>query len=172
MSESPALLDPEVVEVVKQLEAEGLDSESLDAAVHDAASERASVTNNDCLYAQVRYLLRGGDHSWKPADVLYAARQAKEGASADDVESSQEHWSSPNGCHPDCPACVEEDDPLPKFMLSSDGALKGDIIGTRACKLEGCGGQAYIVRWPGGKRTYPCGKGCKASDLPDTIQIA
>ena len=77
MSESPALLDPEVVEVVKQLEAEGLDSESLDAAVHDAASERASVINNDCLYAQVHYLLRGSDHSWKPADVLYAARQHK-----------------------------------------------------------------------------------------------
>lgn len=20
-----------------------------------------------------------------------------------------DHWSSPNGCHPDCPACIEDD---------------------------------------------------------------
>lgn len=26
-----------------------------------------------------------------------------------DFESDLDHWSSPNGCHPDCPACAEED---------------------------------------------------------------
>jgi hypothetical protein len=27
---------------------------------------------------------------------------------------SGEHWSSPNGCHPDCPACARENPPQPK----------------------------------------------------------
>ena len=65
-----------------------------------------------------------------------------------------------------------DDDPMPKFMLSRDGSMKGEIIGTRRCQLEGCGAECYIVRWSDKRRTYPCSKGCKATDIPDTIQIA
>lgn len=164
MSESPAIPDPKVVEVVKQLESEGFDSSHLDEAVQDAAADRVSGINNKGLYAQVFYLMRGSDHSWKPDDVLFAAREQKVSDEVDDTFPDDD--SDPE------PQAAAEDDPLPKFMLSRGGDLKGEIIGTRACKLEGCGGEAYIVRWPGGRRTYPCGKGCKASDLPDTIQIA
>ncbi len=60
---------------------------------------------------------------------------------------------------------------LPKFVLSRDGGKKGEVIGTRRCQLEGCGGTAVIVRWPDGKRTHPCLKGLKATDNPDTEQI-
>lgn len=175
--------DPKVAEVVKQLEAEGFDSSHLDGAVQDAASERASAVNNDGLYAQVRYLMRGSDHSWKPADVLDAARQNKEEDSTDgddDFESSQDHWSSPNGCHDDCPACAEEEanrqravvtSGIPKFVLSRDGKLRGEVTGTRRCRLAGCTGEALCVKWPGGQRTYPCGKGTEPTDEPDTVKI-
>jgi hypothetical protein len=174
-----AIPDPKVVEVVKQLEAEGFDSSHLDGAVQDAASERASGVNNDGLYAQVHYLLRGSDHSWKPADVIDAARQHKaDDTDDDDFESSQDHWSSPNGCHDDCPACAEEEanrqraaTGIPKFVLSRDGKLKGEVTGTRPCRLEGCTGEALCVKWPDGKRTYPCGKGTEATDEPDTVKI-
>ncbi len=105
--------DPRVAELVKQLEAEGFTPEDLDEAVHNAADERATGICNDGLDAQVEFLLIGGDNSWKPSDVLFAARSAaKEGKDReeedDDFESSQDHWSSPNGCHEDCPACAEE----------------------------------------------------------------
>jgi hypothetical protein len=61
--------------------------------------------------------------------------------------------------------------PLPEFMLSRDGKLKGEVIGSRRCQLEGCTGLSYIVRWPDGKRTHPCSKGCKETDTPGTRQI-
>jgi len=61
--------------------------------------------------------------------------------------------------------------PLPKFMLSRDGRTTGEIIGTRPCRMEGCRGTCYIVRWPDGKRTYPCGKGVKGTDKANTLQL-
>lgn len=74
----PAIPDPQVVELVKQLEAEGFTSEHLEGAVNDAATERAAAVNNGGLLVQVRYLLRGGDNSFKPSDVLYVARKSAE----------------------------------------------------------------------------------------------
>lgn len=37
----------------------------------------------------------------------------------------------------------------------------GVVVGTRECTLEGCGGTGLITRWPNGKRTVPCARGCK-----------
>ena len=37
----------------------------------------------------------------------------------------------------------------------------GIVIGLRQfCTLTGCGAQRLIVRWPGGKTSHPCLKGC------------
>ncbi len=58
-----------------------------------------------------------------------------------------------------------------RYMLNRDGSLKGEIVGTRRCNLTGCTGIGYIVRWPDGKRTYPCSKGCVDTDSPDTLKI-
>lgn len=61
-----------------------------------------------------------------------------------------EHWSSPNGCHPDCPACAAEagqceysDDGKHKFEKDEDDP-KGE---KRAC--EHCGIDEADVRKPG-----------------------
>lgn len=48
----------------------------------------------------------------------------------------------------------------PQFVYSRGGGLKGTVIGTRLCQLEGCGCVALIVRWPDGHRTIPCSDGC------------
>jgi len=38
----------------------------------------------------------------------------------------------------------------------------GELTGAeRLCGLEGCGGVRLVVRWPGGKITWPCVKGMK-----------
>ena len=38
----------------------------------------------------------------------------------------------------------------------------GSVIGVRQfCRLEGCGARRLIVRWPDGKRTEPCLRGCE-----------
>lgn len=36
----------------------------------------------------------------------------------------------------------------------------GKVTNTSICTLEGCGGTRLHVKWPDGKRTYPCAKGC------------
>ena len=72
------LPDPQVTALVKELEAEGFTSEHLATTVFEAASERASAVNNGGLYDQVHYLLRGGDHSFKPYEIRFAAQLAKE----------------------------------------------------------------------------------------------
>jgi hypothetical protein len=38
--------------------------------------------------------------------------------------------------------------------------VAGEVTGTSLCRLEGCGGTRLHVKWPDGKRTYPCAKGC------------
>jgi hypothetical protein len=49
----------------------------------------------------------------------------------DDFESELDHWSSPNGCHPDCPACAEErrgreyQRPLPVGLSADQTNLPG-----------------------------------------------
>lgn len=57
-------------------------------------------------------------------------------------------------------------------MLSRDGKQKGTVLNlhSRRCTMEGCGGWRIHVRWPDGKNTYPCSRGCKAIDK-DTLQI-
>jgi len=50
---------------------------------------------------------------------------------------------------------------LPKTCKSRDGTRTGNGVGWRHCRLDGCGGHCIIVRWPDGKRTEPCLKGCK-----------
>lgn len=48
---------------------------------------------------------------------------------------------------------------LPK---SGDESQKGVILNlhSRPCSLEGCTGVRMYVKWPDGKHTYPCSKGC------------
>jgi hypothetical protein len=38
--------------------------------------------------------------------------------------------------------------------------VAGIVTNTSYCPLVGCGGLRLHVRWPDGKRTYPCSKGC------------
>ncbi len=63
--------------LVQLLLTEGVTPAHLDDAVRDAAAERASELLSKGLEAQVRFLLQGSDHSWKPEDVLFAAERAK-----------------------------------------------------------------------------------------------
>ena len=37
----------------------------------------------------------------------------------------------------------------------------GEITNTSICGLDGCGGTRLHAKWPDGRRTYPCAKGCK-----------
>lgn len=39
--------------------------------------------------------------------------------------------------------------------------VSGTITGVSLCSLGGCSGTRLHVKWPDGKRTYPCAKGCK-----------
>lgn len=63
-------------------------------------------------------------------------------------------------------------EPDPKYMLSRDGTRRGEIknLRSRRCSLEGCNGVRIHVKWPDGKSTYPCSKGCKRVD-DETMQI-
>lgn len=60
----------------------------------------------------------------------------------------------------------------PKYMLSRDGKLRGNVINPcyRRCTMEGCSGWRILVQWPDGKRTYPCSCGCKTVN-EQTVQI-
>lgn len=49
--------------------------------------------------------------------------------------------------------------------------VAGTVVGTRDCTLEGCGGTRVIVRWPDGKRTIPCLKGCQEGPEPNSFRI-
>jgi hypothetical protein len=40
----------------------------------------------------------------------------------------------------------------------------GEVTNTSICALDGCGGTRLHVRWPDGKRTYPCVKGCLVTE--------
>lgn len=48
------------------------------------------------------------------------------------------------------------------YILARDGKDKGEIknLFSRRCTLEGCTGVRMHVKWPSGKSTYPCTKGC------------
>lgn len=43
---------------------------------------------------------------------------------------------------------------------TSFARVAGTITATSVCNLEGCRGLRLHVRWPDGKRTRPCSKGC------------
>jgi len=46
------------------------------------------------------------------------------------------------------------------MVMSSDGQHIGRVVGPdRPCRMEGCTGATYPVRWPDGKLTNPCTKG-------------
>lgn len=45
--------------------------------------------------------------------------------------------------------------------------VAGVITNISACTLGGCGGNRLHVKWPDGKRTYPCAKGCFQRDDGD-----
>lgn len=52
----------------------------------------------------------------------------------------------------------------PKYMYGRIGTsyehVRGMITGAnRHCRLEGCTGLCFVVKWPSGKVTYPCSKG-------------
>lgn len=50
----------------------------------------------------------------------------------------------------------------PEYIYTEDGKERGLVVGPpRPCRLEGCTGIRYPVRWSDGKHTYPCSKGMK-----------
>lgn len=56
---------------------------------------------------------------------------------------------------------------MPKnIMLSRDGTEQGEITNLHAypCRMMGCTGMRISVRWPDGKHTFPCSKGCTQLD--------
>ena len=60
------------------------------------------------------------------------------------------------------PALVDMDDcyDVGTPVQASDGKLTGSICGRGFhCRLESCSGLRIPVRWPDGRRTYPCTKG-------------
>ena len=67
---------------------------------------------------------------------------------------------------------MPEKERTPKYMLSRDGSKKGVIknMRSRPCRLEGCTGMRIHVKWPDGRSTYPCSKGCRRID-DDTMKI-
>ena len=57
---------------------------------------------------------------------------------------------------------VPSDMEAPRVVLSRDGKEAGLVKGFgRPCRLEGCLGWRWAVRWPDGKLTQPCSKGMK-----------
>ncbi len=151
----------EISDLVARLESLGIQPAHLDSAVHDAASERATAICNEGLVAQVTFLRRGSDHSWKPGDIVNAAQVAASVALEPlPVEGGNSAWF------------IRPELDIPDFILSKDGKEKGEVLGTRRCHLEGCTGVAYIVRWPSGRRTHPCTKSCKKTEDPKTEQLA
>lgn len=47
-----------------------------------------------------------------------------------------------------------------KYVESRDGSERGELSGaTFPCRMDGCTGKRMTVKWPDGKRTYPCSKG-------------
>lgn len=38
--------------------------------------------------------------------------------------------------------------------------VAGVVTNVRSCRMAGCTGIALCVKWPDGKRTFPCTKGC------------
>ena len=60
----------------------------------------------------------------------------------------------------------------PKWMLNRDGTIRGEIrnLNCRRCQMEGCTGMRIHVKWPDGKSTYPCSKGCEVVDA-ETLKI-
>jgi hypothetical protein len=49
-----------------------------------------------------------------------------------------------------------------KKVFSRNGKYAGVVTNTSRCTLDGCGGTRLHVKWPDGRRTYPCAKGCDA----------
>jgi hypothetical protein len=47
------------------------------------------------------------------------------------------------------------------------GAESGAITKVSRCRLTGCTGARLHVKWPDGRRTYPCTKGCRLRDDGD-----
>ncbi len=48
-------------------------------------------------------------------------------------------------------------------LLNSDETQEGTIIGYKDCTLSGCRGRCLGVRWPDGKLTWPCSRGCSVT---------
>ncbi len=47
-----------------------------------------------------------------------------------------------------------------KWGKNREGTEAGTVFSTaRRCQMEGCNGIRIGVRWPDGRRTYPCSRG-------------
>lgn len=48
----------------------------------------------------------------------------------------------------------------PTHVISREGGMLGEVRGHRKCMLEGCPSQCVCVKWPDGRMTWPCLRGC------------
>jgi len=48
-------------------------------------------------------------------------------------------------------------------VFGRGGTMSGHVVGYKDCTLEGCRGRLLGVRWPDGKLTWPCSKGCEVT---------
>ena len=56
-------------------------------------------------------------------------------------------------------------------VLSRDGRQKGEVIGHRACTMEGCRGEQVTVRWGPKQRTYICLKAVEETDTAGLVKL-
>lgn len=63
---------------------------------------------------------------------------------------------------------MKKEKQVENYMLprGGDETKKGIILNLRSrpCRLDGCTGMRIHVKWPDGKHTYPCSKGCRQLD--------
>lgn len=61
---------------------------------------------------------------------------------------------------------------LPKFVISRDGSEQGRVVSTYGspCRMEGCNGIRFGVRWPDGKLTRICSRSISYIN-EDTVKL-
>ncbi len=57
------------------------------------------------------------------------------------------------------------------YVMSRNLFMRGDVIGSNPCNLECCKGTRLTVRWPDGRRTFPCSEGMSDTGNKDTVRI-
>ena len=55
-------------------------------------------------------------------------------------------------------------------VINREGTETGEVVGSRRCRMSGCRADCLCVKWPDGKRTWPCMRGMQQVN-ETTMQI-